>query len=553
VQPPERYLTALKPLWRLLQQPQWSAFLLLLPLVALLPAIPIDETRYVAVAWEMHLSGNYLVPHLNGKVYADKPPLLFWAINAGWWLTGVQLWTARAVVALFSLLSLVLLQRLTQRLTGSDVAARASGWILLGSIYFAAFATAIMFDVVLVACVLLAAHGICDLVYGTYRRGILFTGAAIGLGILAKGPVMLLHVMFIGLAAPWWSCRLDGNRRGYYTTFAAAVFIGIAIALAWAVPAALHGGPDYARSIFLEQTIDRVQGVGSEAAHRRPFWFYLVVFPLMLLPWPLLLRGRWLDLKRLANEPAVRLALVWVLPALLVFSLIAGKQSHYLLPLLPAVALACATAFAKDTLTIRTGLLAAVLAIVGVTIATAPFFVSLQSDYANIGQPLALVLAAVLCVGAGFAWASRNASSPTGPTLAVLAMAVVIQLLLLRVTGSYDVTPIADRIRMVQESDQPVATLGWHHGVFEFAGRLRQPLREMGSLSEFAAWAGEYPDGFIVSFYRKYRFAATPVFTQPFLGAEASMWRARDAAAAGIDATATHLGQPDASADERVD
>lgn len=45
--------------------------------VLLRPAIPIDETRYLDVAWEMHLTGNWLVPTRNFEIYTHKPPLLF--------------------------------------------------------------------------------------------------------------------------------------------------------------------------------------------------------------------------------------------------------------------------------------------------------------------------------------------------------------------------------------------------------------------------------------------------------------------------------------------
>src|SRR5690606_29350754 len=143
--------------------------------------LPIDETRYLAVAWEMRQGGEYLVPHLNGATYAHKPPMLFWLINLGWSLTGVHAWTGRLMALLCSAASLLLMHRLALRLTGSDKAAEHSVWILLGTIYFGAFANAIMFDVLLTTCVLLGVHGICDLAGARARRGVALTGGAIGL------------------------------------------------------------------------------------------------------------------------------------------------------------------------------------------------------------------------------------------------------------------------------------------------------------------------------------------------------------------------------------
>ncbi len=35
--------------------------------LAIRPLFPIDETRYAAVAWEMWLRDDFLVPHLNGE------------------------------------------------------------------------------------------------------------------------------------------------------------------------------------------------------------------------------------------------------------------------------------------------------------------------------------------------------------------------------------------------------------------------------------------------------------------------------------------------------
>src|SRR4030095_17267083 len=54
------------------------------------PAWPIHETRSLSVAWDMWTRGEQLVPHLNGVPYSEKPPLLFWLIEAGWGGLGVR-------------------------------------------------------------------------------------------------------------------------------------------------------------------------------------------------------------------------------------------------------------------------------------------------------------------------------------------------------------------------------------------------------------------------------------------------------------------------------
>ena len=72
----------------------WAACLLAVLLASILgrPDIPIDETRYVSVAWEMWSGGDWLVMHRNGEPYHHKPPLLFWLIGLGWGVLGVVDW-----------------------------------------------------------------------------------------------------------------------------------------------------------------------------------------------------------------------------------------------------------------------------------------------------------------------------------------------------------------------------------------------------------------------------------------------------------------------------
>jgi 4-amino-4-deoxy-L-arabinose transferase-like glycosyltransferase len=530
---------AAAPPWRaLVEHPLFLGLLLLAPVVFLLPPLPIDETRYLAVAWEMRSTGEFLVPHLNGALYSQKPPLLFWLINAGWLATGVHAWTARAMTLACSLASLALVARLTRRVTGSQAAARMSAVLLLGMLYFATFANAIMFDVLLATCALIALHGLVDLAEDR-RRGIVLTGLGIGLGILAKGPVMLLDVGFAAVLAPWWNRGIARGSARYFGSLLAAVALGAAIALAWAVPAAIHGGPEYSHAIFLSQTFDRIQGVKT-GTHAQPFWWYVVWLPVMLLPWPLVLRGRFEAMRALLRERGARLALAWVLPTVVAFSLIGGKQAHYLLPLLPGVALLFAIALDRGGFVVRVGLASIVLVAAGLVLAFLPSYAATRPDLALVSDTSPVWGALVAAIGVALLVFSKRIRGALWPALAMVAVVLLFKLALIQGPGvRYDVRQIAEEVHAAQERGQPIAHLGWHHGVYEFAGRLTKPLPAL-TLAELPAWVAEHPDGLVISFYRRFRFRAEPIYTQPFRGVEVSIWNAKEALASGVDPNASH-------------
>src|SRR5262249_14733426 len=121
------------------------------------PLMPIDETRYAAVAWEMWNRGDLLVPHLNGLPYSDKPPLLFWLIQLGWMIFGVNDWWPRLVPSLFSLANLFLTAALARRLwPDRPTVARVVPAVLIGLLLWSLFTGMLMFDMLVTFCVLLA-------------------------------------------------------------------------------------------------------------------------------------------------------------------------------------------------------------------------------------------------------------------------------------------------------------------------------------------------------------------------------------------------------------
>jgi 4-amino-4-deoxy-L-arabinose transferase-like glycosyltransferase len=94
-----------------------ALFALLLVLAALRPLALPDEGRYGEVGRWMAVSGDWLVPRLNGLPFFHKPPLLYWLEAASVTLLGATPWALRLVPALHAGLMLV----------GLFLAARARG------------------------------------------------------------------------------------------------------------------------------------------------------------------------------------------------------------------------------------------------------------------------------------------------------------------------------------------------------------------------------------------------------------------------------------------
>ena len=505
--------------------------LILLPVVLFLPALPIDETRYLAVAWEMRLHLDFLVPHLNGAPYSDKPPLLFWLINMGWLFAGLHVWAVRLGVLAASFASLLLFERLVLRLEPDAALARRAVIVLYGIVYFAIFSSAIMFDVLLATFVLLALHGALDWDAQRWRRGLVLLAFGFGLGILTKGPVVLLDAGFALVLGPWWSETARTNKRRWYAMTGLAVLGGAVIALAWAVPAAILGGEKYANAIFLHQTVDRMT---RSFAHRRPLWWYFMVLPAMMLPWTLAVRAPWRAWRESFHiSKSVRFATAWALPAFVAFCLVSGKQPHYLLPLLPALALYLAKVLGADGARVRGRLFGVLLLTAGLALAAFPYLAAHARDFAWLER-----LVVERWPDPGIPARRRRHLATLGCARRTRRAGRVIRAWRARVIARTGVgqrfggrighagagagrRPLRGR-ECRGGADQagpgygrPIAHLAWHHGLFEFAGRLTQPLPKV-DFGELRAWCAAHPHGEIVTFYTKYPITAKPELEMPY-------------------------------------
>lgn len=496
------------------------------------PLLPIDETRYAAVAWEMWDQGHFLVPHLHGQVYAQKPPLLFWMIHTGWWLFGVHDWVTRLVPTFFALFSLFLTFQLARLLWPDEPeTARTAPYVVLGLLYWNAFASLLMFDMLMVCFALLVLTGVATVWRGKGNRGWLLAGLGIGLGLLAKGPVIFTFTLPVALGARWWMGGAPPGGWGrWYGGVVISITVGAAICLAWVLPAIHFGGDAYRQAILWDQTAGRIV---SSFAHQAPWWWYFPMLPLALLPYSLM-TGFWRRLLsgwRSGLGPAERFCIVWFVSALLILSMVSGKQLHYLLPAYPAFALLLAHLLATAKRTNEDHLLLAVQYAAGgflfLVIPEARHWLELPAWIDRIPAMWGVVL--VVC-----AISLMVCEGETGMLLRRTASCTVILVVVSHVAiggpggHEFDTAVLGEQLARIQAEGVPVAATNSYHGEFHFAGRLHRPVGILMG-SEVKDWVERHPDGVLLHRHRHLQEneKAMPEFVSRFRGRDVALWRAR--------------------------
>ncbi|MGZ5051592.1 MAG: ArnT family glycosyltransferase [Methylobacter sp.] len=474
------------------------------------PLFPVDETRYAAVAWEMWLRNDFLVPYLNGETYSHKPPLLFWLMQLSWWLLGVNDWSLRLISPLFSLATLFLSSSVARLLWPARPRVEAlTPFILLGLFFWMVYSTLTMFDMMLAFFALLGIYSILKLVGpGQSLKYWALLGVAIGGGVYSKGPVILLHVLPAALLAPWSLKLTEFDRRRWYLGIGVSVLIGAILALCWAIPAGFAGGETYAKEIFLGQTSGRLV---ESFAHRLPWWWYLEILPLLLLPW-LFCKPLWLGLRKpIYNDPGIRFCLAWALPVFIAFSLISGKRFHYLLPLVPALVLVLARALDEVTESEKWQrshvAVAVIFGVLGLALMLWPWLNDAyhwRLELSSISPLWGSVL-----LGVAVILAVRKARQAQDAAFYVCIISVAA---CLTFSGAffqakadrYDTAPAAQKIGELMEQNRPIAFYGSkYYGQYNFTGRLKQPVAViLPYIDDLNAWAEQHKDGYIIVTYK---------------------------------------------------
>lgn len=324
----------------------WAATFLLaaLPLFGwwLYGLFDLDEGFYAAVTSEMLRRGDWITPYYNGQPWFEKPILLYWAAAPFMALFGEdfgpRIPSVLANLGLYAMVGVFVARRT------SPAAGRWTVLVLGLSPLMAIWGKMMMFDALFVLCL----TGSFLALYRSFSEGWkwrLVSGLALGLAVLAKGPVAIVFwVLMMGVTA--W--RQPGIRRSVFdgTANTAAFFAMLAAIAIWYVPAYLANGQAFVQEFLIEQNIGRF--TGGDKAHGVQWYLHPIYFPLILgvglFPWSWRIVESW---PRKIEEGEVgssffQFCAHWGLIVLVFFTISGTKLPHYILPAGVPIAILCA-------------------------------------------------------------------------------------------------------------------------------------------------------------------------------------------------------------------
>ncbi len=399
--------------------------ILWLAALSLRPLFNPDEGRYAEIPREMLAGGDWIIPHLNGVAYVEKPPLQYWATALALRVLGHNEFAARFYTALCALGTLALVGLCARRLWSFAAAWQAAA-VLAGMLLFLILGQLLTLDMSLTFYSTLSLVGFLlaqprgagaggdadsdasDAASSAVgRRWMLLAWVAAALGVLTKGvvaalipaAVLVLYSLYSRDFAPW---------HRLVPSLGLPLFLAITVPWHWLAADRL---PDFLQFFFVHEHLSRY--LTSSADRQEPWWFFAPVFLVGSIPWTLsavrVAATGWR--RRAAHGQFDHALFLWLWLAFIgvFFSLSDSKLIPYVLPAMPALALLIASspvgAWCRDlwftaAFTIFASMVFAAASLygprfIGAT-ARSPYFAALAGPLGGIAALLALTAIAVL-------------------------------------------------------------------------------------------------------------------------------------------------------------
>lgn len=401
----------------------WSIVLLLF--FALVYLIPLntrllwqpDETRYAEISREMLQRGDWVVPHLLGLRYFEKPVAGYWFNNISQMIFGHTNFAVRFGSVFCTLLSTMLVFWLAMLMWRNRQTACIAALIYLSFTLVFSIGTYSVLDpmITLWMSAAMVASYFCMRATRTKEKTLswIALGLACGMGFMTKGFLALAVPVIAVLPIIWREKRIK-TLLGWGPL---AILSAILLSLPW-VLAIAHREPDFWNYFFWVEHIQRF--AEQNAQHKAPFWYYIPIIFLGALPWMGLLPGALIGgwTKRVMR-PELFFLLSWTVMPLIFFSIAKGKLPTYILPCFAPLALLMADYLEQIRLSGRLKALKAngiinivfgVLVVVALVVISGRLPLHIKPVYT--AEEFPKVIIAILCFAA---WALAGIMSLTSP------------------------------------------------------------------------------------------------------------------------------------------
>lgn len=295
------------------------------------------EPRYAQIARVMLTKGEWLIPTINGDLYADKPILFFWLVLLGSKLAGsVNEWTVRLPSALPALGLILTTYFLGRDLFSPRIGFLAGAILATSALIFWEGRWAhldMLFTFLFTLSMYFFARAL--LKKGKPREFLLAYGF-MGLATLTKG---LIGVVLPGLTLLAFVVARRTWRDLPEWRLPSGIFVFLIITAPWYAYVTWATNGKWLEEFVL---VHHVQNYTSSFGHRQPFWYYFANFPLDFLPWTVFAIPALFSYSsraKLLTEPIPMLLNLWFLVIFLFFSFADAKRGLYLLPVFPPAAL----------------------------------------------------------------------------------------------------------------------------------------------------------------------------------------------------------------------
>lgn len=503
------------------------------------------ELETLAAAWHTHLAGG-LVPLRNGIADPAIPPLLHWLILVGWQVFGVNEWWPRLVPALASLATVLLIGSTALTLWPHRAETPIFARLLLTGVGAFAIAMTMVEPQTLAQPFILGSFHAIGMLWmarsgedGVAARGWLrrrlralllwiACGLSAALAMLAGGWSWVLVPLLCSVGVTLLDPPTGGGKSPlpWFAGALLATLVALSVTWLWLASAAPEA-----------PAVDLLLGLGNgwrdpaTEASRGAVWS-LLLLPVVLFPW-ICWKTLWRALNRHLRErlgTGFRLCLAF-LAAVVIAALASGWQLIGMLPIVCPLSLLGARLLAtqaikpKDFHAVVPGFLALMVGLLFFLMNIVPT-AHLDAVWRQVfDSPLPIwlggigLLSGLSLLVVGYVLAQLSPSHQLSRTLQVAILPVLLMTSLnLEFHGNlrpfFDLTPVAGRLKALQDAGLSIGVLGDYRGEFDFAGRLETAPVPLATRAAAASWAAENPRGVVVTYFdgSPLRLPALPVF-----------------------------------------